>query len=37
MVILKENTKQPMVIENICMQLRKNKKYIKGVMIESYI
>lgn len=34
----KKNYKnQPFVIENICTQLRKNKKYIKGVMIESNI
>jgi 3-deoxy-7-phosphoheptulonate synthase len=33
----KDYKKQPLVIENICSQLKKNKKYIKGVMIESNI
>lgn len=33
----KDYRKQPLVIENICGQLKKNKKYIKGVMIESNI
>jgi 3-deoxy-7-phosphoheptulonate synthase len=33
----KDYKKQPFVIENVCNQLRKNKKYIKGVMIESNI
>lgn len=33
----KDYRKQPLVIENICGQLRKNKKYIRGVMIESNI
>lgn len=33
----KDYRKQSLVIENICWQLRKNKKYIKGVMIESNI
>lgn len=33
----KDYKKQPIVIENICGQLRKNKTYIRGVMIESNI
>ena len=33
----KDYKKQPLVIENICSQLKKNKRYIKGVMIESNI
>ena len=33
----KDYRNQPKVIENICMQLKESRKYIKGIMIESNI